>query len=780
MLFRVFKTQIEHLMRCYLLACFLLCSFSLWSQTSKLPIGGWTNHFPYNQIKDIAQSDTYLYLATPFSILVLDKEDGSTFKLDKINALSETGIQRIAFNKESGILLVVYTNNKIDLLKQEGLRTLSDLQNFQGISGNKEIMEILMDGPDKAWLVANFGLILLRLDKEEFAATTFTGETAYDLALFRDSLYLATESGLYRIAKDHPFFEDFNQWTRLGEESGFPAYYSARALATFNDRLYLASKQLIYSYDGQTANSIYDPYPLETAFLSAGPTRLMAGFDKPNDIAGGKVVYFFADELPVDAPDCLHRPRAAEEDEKGNIWFADIWNDIYVHYANQENCSVFYVNSPYTHYVYSITLSGNEVWVATGGVNPNWTHMNRPTGLLHLKDGSWKVYNQYFRSDMDEKANDFLQVLPHPSLEKVYAASYYNGLYEFDGSTFKLYKADNSLLQTHPNDPSHTRVVGLAFDESENLWISNHSSPSPICLIQNNSSWRCLTPPCAETSLAHLLIDQNGYKWFTVTSSSAGLMVFDEGNLDDPEDDRCRIISTGNSLLPDNTVNCIAMDLDGEIWVGTPKGPIAFSCGSDPFDQELCQGNKRIGELDDFGAYLLETENILSIAIDGANRKWFGTENGAFLLSPDGKEQLAHLTAENSFLPDNTVLDIAIQPETGEIWFGTNAGLTVLRGEATQGEAVHQTQAHVFPNPVRPDYDGPIAINGLARNANFKITDSYGRLVYEGTALGGQAIWNGRDYTGRRATTGVYLVFSTSDLIFGKPDTLVAKIVFIQ
>ncbi len=767
-------------MRLYLPAFILLCLSTLQAQTSKLPIGGWTNHFSYKQVKDLAQSDSYMYLATPLSILVVDKEDRSSFKLDEITALSETGIQRIAFNKESKTLLVAYTNNKIDLLKEEGLRTLSDLQNFQGISGNKEITEIVMDGPDKAWLATNFGLILLRLDKEEFASTTFTGEKTYDVAVFKDSIYLAAEDGLYRIAQDHPFIEDFSQWTYLGTESGFPSDYSVRALATFNGHLYLATDQIIYSYDGQSPTPIYDASPLKPTFLTAGPTRLMAGFDKPNDIAGGKVVYFFDDDTYTDAPDCLHRPRAAEEDEKGNVWFADLWSEIYIHDAGQNSCSTYYTNSPYTSYVYSITLSGNEVWVATGGVNPNWTHTLRPTGILHMKNGVWQAYNQYSRPDLDEKANDFLQVLPHPSQEKVYAASYYNGLYEFDGSSFKLYNSNNSPLQTHPDDTFHTRVIGLAFDESENLWISNHSSPTPICVLQADGNWQCFTPPCGETSLAHLLIDQNGYKWFTITTGTGGLMVFDEGDWDKPEDDRCRIISTSNSLLPDNVVNCIAMDLDGEIWLGTTKGPIAFSCGSDPFDEELCQGNKRIGELDDFGAYLLETENILSIAIDGANRKWFGTENGAFLLSPDGKEQLAHLTAENSFLPDNTVLDIAIQPETGEIWFGTNAGLTVLRGEATVGDAINKPLAQVFPNPVRPDYDGPIAINGLARDANVKITDAYGRLVYEGTALGGQAIWDGRDYTGRRAATGVYLVYSTSDLIFGKPNTLVAKIVFVR
>ncbi len=767
-----------------ILPALLLCFSSsfLPAQTSLLPIGGWKNHFSYRQVKDVTQSDTYIYLATSWAIWVINKEDGSSFKLDEINALTETGIQRIKYNRDGKTLLIVYDSNKIDLLQEEAITSLFDLQNFQGISGTKEVLSVTMVGANHAYLSTNFGLSLLRLDKREFAFTTFTNETVFDAAVFQDTLYLAAEDGLYRIPQNHPFVEDFSQWERLGTAYGLPADYTARALAVFDNALFVGTDRKIFRYHSPNMTSVYTTTSsYQLTFLSEGPTRLMAGFDLTGEIEGGRVIYILPDNSSTPAPDCLHRPRAAEEDENGNVWFADIWSDVYVHYAGDESCATLYSNSPYTHYVYSITLSGNEVWVATGGVKSNWNVLKRPTGLLQLKNGVWLTHNQYTRPDLDAKAYDFLQVIPHPTQEnKIYAASYYNGLYEYDGETFFLYDKDNSLLQTHPADTFHTRVVGLAFDESQNLWISNNFSPTPICVIKSDGAWQCFSTSCNNNSLGHLAIDQNGYKWFTLTDAGAGLLIFDEGLLEDPEDDRCRVISSANSLLPDNTVNCIAVDLEGEVWVGTSKGPIAFSCGSNPFDESLCQGNKRIGELDDFGAYLLETENILSIAIDGANRKWFGTENGAFLLSPDGKEQLAHLTAENSPLPDNTVLDIAIHPETGEIWFGTNAGLTVLRGEATRGEQINQARANVFPNPVRPDYHGPIAINGLARDANFKITDIHGRLVYEGTALGGQAIWDGRDYTGRRATTGVYLVFSTSDLIFGKPDTLIAKIVFIE
>ncbi len=762
-----------------LLTLCLLFSPSVQAQVSTLPIGGWRSHFSYHQVIDVAQSDYYVYLATPWALLVVDKSDGSKFKMDKINALSETGIQQVAYNREGKTLMIAYTNNKIDLFHDGQLSTLFDLQNFNAISGDKEVKEILMEGADKAYLATNFGISLLNLEKREFSFTTFTDQIVFDVAIYQGMIYAAMEDGLYRIAPDHPFIEDFGQWERLGQQNGLPADYSGMALAVFNDKLYLGTENKIFRFDGETAEQIYQSGNLDLVFLTEGPTRLMAGFDEPGSITGGKVLYFQPDDSFTPAPDCLHRPRAAEEDEQGNVWFADLWGSIYVHYAGEESCSTIEYNSPATHYVYAISLSANEVWVATGGVKSNWNVLLRETGLLQFKNGVWLEHNRYTRPDL-AGSYDFLQVVQQPEKGLIYAASYYNGLYKYDGESFFLYDKDNSPLQTHPADTFHTRVAGLAFDESQNLWISNNYSPTPICVLKADGEWQCFNPSCGNQSVSHIAIDQNGYKWFALTDAGAGLLVFDQGDFDNPEDDRCRIISSGNSLLPDNNVNCIAVDLDGEVWVGTAKGPIAFACGNDPFDASICQGNKRIGELDDFGAYLLETENVLSIAVDGANRKWFGTENGAFLLSPDGKEQIAHLTTDNSLLPDNTVLDIAIDPKTGEIWFGTGAGIVVMRGEATEGGQVNELVANVFPNPVRPEYNGPIAISGLARDANFKITDLNGRLIYEGTALGGQAIWDGRDYNGRRASTGVYLVFSTSDLIFGKPDTLVARIVFVQ
>jgi hypothetical protein len=231
-------------------------------------------------------------------------------------------------------------------------------------------------------------------------------------------------------------------------------------------------------------------------------------------------------------------------------------------------------------------------------------------------------------------------------------------------------------------------------------------------------------------------------------------------------------------------VRCVAADLDGDVWVGTEQGIVIFECGGSAFDPAICQGTLRPVEQDGFLGFLLETEDVTTIAVDGANRKWVGTQNGVFLLSPDGREELARFTTGNSPLLDNAVIDIAVNPLNGEVWIGTQRGIISYQADAVEEGATHAAEIEVYPNPVRPEYEGPITIRGLPRDAEVKITDVNGRLVFETIAQGGQAIWDGRDYTGRKVASGVYLIFSSSNSSFagfdGRSDAASGKIVFIH
>jgi hypothetical protein len=158
---------------------------------------------------------------------------------------------------------------------------------------------------------------------------------------------------------------------------------------------------------------------------------------------------------------------------------------------------------------------------------------------------------------------------------------------------------------------------------------------------------------------------------------------------------------------------------------------------------------------------VLGTEIIQDIKIDGANRKWIATTHGVWLLSADGLTELEHFNVENSPLLSDNVYCIGIQGTSGEVFFGTEKGICSYRGTATEGTDKNEN-VKVFPNPVRTDYTGMIAVRGLVENAHVRFTDVAGNLVYSTKANGGQAVWDGRDVNGNKVGSGVYLVFATN------------------
>ena len=154
--------------------------------------------------------------------------------------------------------------------------------------------------------------------------------------------------------------------------------------------------------------------------------------------------------------------------------------------------------------------------------------------------------------------------------------------------------------------------------------------------------------------------------------------------------------------------------------------------------------------------YLLGTEQINAIVVDGANRKWIGTQtSGIYLMSSDGLTTLAHFTTDNSTLLSNTILSIAIDPTTGEVFVGTGSGIASYRSDASDPKE-DLTNAYAFPNPVRPNYAGVITITGLMENTTVNIIDAGGNLVCKTKSNGGIAVWDGCNFRGDRVGSGVY------------------------
>jgi ligand-binding sensor domain-containing protein len=244
------------------------------------------------------------------------------------------------------------------------------------------------------------------------------------------------------------------------------------------------------------------------------------------------------------------------------------------------------------------------------------------------------------------------------------------------------------------------------------------------------------------------------------------------GTIDNNDDDiscyRYEFVNQdGVSYVPQG-VQTIAEDHDGKIWMGTNTGLFVIDNPDDWFNDDFRVTQVKVPRNDgtNLADYLLYGLPVVSIAVDGVNRKWIGTEgNGVFLVSADGTEILHQFTTDNSPLPSNTINSIAIHPRTGEVMLGTQAGLISYQGDATNPEgSLEEGNITISPNPVRPEHTTGVNITGLTLDADVMIVTSGGQLVAAGTSLGGAWHWDLRTFGGRHAAAGVYyVVITTSD-----------------
>ncbi len=757
-----------------------------------LAIGQWRTMLPLRNGQYVTQSATKIYYSTGQAILTLDKTENALDLITKVEGLSNSGIELIRYNAGSKTLVVVYDNSVIDLVRDNGkVLTLNQIANFSNIVGKKTIYDLFFEDNNNVLISANFGLSKLNLERGEFVFSTFSNAEVFSTAVFQGYIYAATEAGMYRIQVTNPNPENFGNWEFLGSSKGFPRSYAAHRLGVFNNQLYFDINHEVFKLVNNSPVSVLRRDGRQLQYLTSEGKNLLMGFRCPTGACfRGEMVYLDANGKQTDVPnDCFSLPNYAIEDEKGRIWFGDVESFRRLNSLSDRNCSTLVFNSPYSEKVREIAIYNNQIWTAAGGVDQRFSYTFTSDGFASYIDGQWTIYNLFNQpvmrgvdpKDGDDDVRDVITIAVNPSNGKVYAGSFLEGLVEKDGDKFTLYNDKNSSLNNTIGDAQRTRVSGLAFDKNNNLWVANHLADRPISVLKTDGKWQSFKPSCFETALHQIAIDRNGYKWFASSSNANGLIVFDEGKLDNPNDDRCRIFNQSNSKLTTNRVNCVQADIDGDVWVGTTEGIIIFEC-SNPFENS-CIGSARAVSENGFLGLLLKTEDIQTIAVDGANRKWVGTKNGVFLLSANGEQQLASFNQKNSPLLSNIITDITVNPSNGEVFIGTQSGINVYQGDATVGDRYNAAAIEVYPNPVRPGYTGSIAMRGLARDAIVKITDVSGQLVFETKALGGQAIWDGRDYQGRKVHSGVYLVLAASnprDAGFGKPSTAIGKIVFID
>ncbi len=746
-----------------------------------LALGQWRSLLPNTTGKYVTQTPEEVWFASDMSIVIFDKEENSTDFFDKTDGLSDVNVNVLKYNPTYDLIIAVYANSNIDLIRPNtrSVFNLNDIKRNLNLQGDKSVYDIYFH-EDAAFLSTGFGIVKLNLDRMEFEFTTFTNQKINSFTSFNNHFYVSGEDGIYSAPIEGTNLLDFSNWKRLDDSDGLPGNYINNVVYNYNDKFYLDINDTLYQYQNNSLDYILSVPDFGVSFLQSGNDKLIINMRWFPDL---RQRYFALEDngnltQPVYEFFLSGVGTSVVEDENNIWWFGDIERGFKNFNFNTGAENVYTFNSPYDVSNFELEYENDALWISTGTITEGWNYGNNSAGFSSYENGQWTVFNQFNNNQLPD-----LQEVVDIEIDRgngtVYIASFIRGLYIYDGENFQNFNNDNSpLTSVQGDDAQNCRVAGVVLDEDGNLWMTNHATDNPLVVRQADTNWKSF-PMGSNNNIAKIMIDQSGNKW--MTTSTDGLVVFNEGDdIDSSGDDEKRFITSNNSEITVKQVFHIEEDLDGDIWVGTGDGVIIFECGSNPFDPGCIGVRRKVERADGNLAYLLESENVRTIAVDGANRKWCGTTNGVYLLSEDGLEQLAHFTIDNSPLFGNKINDISINHKTGEVFIGTDAGVISYQGDATKGGRTHNAEVFAFPNPVRSDYEGPIAIRGLPQDADVKITDINGTLVFETRANGGQAIWDGRDYNGREANSGVYLVFSANSGNPDNPDGFVTKILKLK
>ena len=765
----------------------LAIPFSLCSQ-SNLKIGDWQSYLPYKDGRKVTQSNEKIYYATDESILILDKDDNSIEVLSKVNGLSDTGVQNILYDQVNEQLIIAYSSSIIDVVKGSEVIRVTDIVDKTSILGDKQIYDMYIQNGEFLYLATGFGLVQYNLVTLEFGFTLDISSQVSAVSGDGSTLVMVTDESAYVLdltMTNAPAF--FDEWKR--QTDGLDETEVVVDVWKNEDKTYIVTEKKIYQAinNDDSYEVIYEnPFEaLSIIFLNPTPKGWMIGFKNPIDTLGSsKLVLFDKDDNQMDLVEnsCLGRITDAILTEEGQLYLGDEWKRI--HFLNADgSCSEVSYNSPFNAEVTDISLSSDAVYFAPGGVTENLGDQFTGSGFYQLKNGEWTNFNS--TSSDFIKNNELFhvhKVAVSPFDSKVYFASFWSGILQFDSDTeaMTLWNKENSTLQGQIGDANgRVRISGLAFDSQNNLWVSNYSAEEPISVRWADGTWQSFPLiGASDDKVEDITVDNNDYVWVTIFGTSGGVYVLD------PATGNRRFISQGNaSEINSNFVNAVAVDRSGAVWVGTGQGAVVFECGTAVLDASVCPGNRPIVNVNGIDAYLLESEDVLCIAVDGADRKWFGTRNGIFVQSPNGSTMIAQYDIDNSPLFDNIIREMAFDEESGVMYIATSKGIQSLKTETTGSNVRHNDEVYAYPNPVRPEYEGPIAIRGLAQDAEVRITDMDGKLVFKTDALGGQAIWDGFNLEGNEVAGGVYLVFSSSSsdpFGRGEVDAYVTKILVVK
>ena len=755
-----------------LLSCCVLVSFAGFTQSNNTEIGQWRDHLSYYFTHGVCKVENKVLVAGQSALFYYNTDTKQTEKFTKVNGLSDAGIGAVNYDSITKSIVITYENSNIDIVQNNTVYNIADIKD-RAIEGSKAINSIYFAN-NMAYLSCGFGVVVLDLQRHEIYDTWYLGENSSAInvnCIYIDdtAIYAGTVNGLLYADKNSKTLAASQTWKdkNISYDANreikqiLPYRYNSLLLNVAINNSNLSN---LIQYDGFTKDTIWSE-----AYIIA-----IKNYDGRIGVIGDKSIsiydtmmtqqsHFSDSWRPIPGTNLNLRDFCI--DENNSLWLSH-YNNGLIHIPNytEENVysrEIIYPMGPMSNDIFSLTYDNDgRLYVAPGG--KDITNANK------YLDGDVYTYNGEYWGNIDygnhqDRVLDVLDVCVDPKDKShVMAASWWNGILDIKNDIMvEIFDSTNTDNRLQSHDYSY-RVAAVKFDKSGNMFAAVSLVPYGFVYRTFNNEWGSFYTysHIGSDELKGMTLDYfNSYK-LIFTATNKILLINNQGEM--------KLIDPNNgSLLQTSAINCITQDNDGEMWIGTEKGIKviyslygAFDLGASNYD---VQCNNIVYSENGIAQYLLSFENINCIMVDGANRKWVGTErSGIYVLSPNGDKELYHFTLENSPLFSNKIICMAQNPITGEVFIGTDRGMISYRAETLKPET-EDVELTVFPNPVREDYNGLIAIKGFVEESDVKITDANGRMVAHLKSLGGQAVWDGRNFEGNKVGSGVYFVFSSAN-----------------
>ncbi len=735
-------------------------------------ISEWKAYTSFRSVLAIAEDkDGRLWTVTDGGVAIY--EDISLVKsLTTIDGLSRLDGTTIAYDEERDRIFVGYVTGRIDVIDAVSfeVRTLTDIERNVSFSA-KAITKILVI--QNSLLVAtNFGIVDFDI-QTLFVRDNYTrlGSFAeaipiYDLFVSDNQLYAGTEEGIAFSTVNGNY--STGEWSNFDQSNGYVSEATV-ALGRFEDTLYASTRNANYLFDGAnwntntrfTNNLILD-YEIQNQSFIALALKNIYIKSSDADFEVRFLSSYFSTSLA----------RLLNSDSK--FVFGTLNNGLGIVSSSNLRISNSIPEGPFQNFFDGLNFDGNILIAASTQKSSPDGNINKGKGYYIFENNRWQNFNEFTNSIIDDA--DFRQTLRSTITEDYYYfGAWGRGVARHTKETGEvvIFDETNSILRGWPQDnPNFPVISGLETDSFGDVWAISRFGGTPLYRqTPGDTNWQAFDEDDAISPsdlYEGLFIDSFDQKWIPLQNQQAsgrGLLVLRTNNpSDDTDDDGVKLeFGSGNGNLPNNKVQAIAEDLNGEVWIGTERGIARFI-----FPELIIDGGAQERDAqwlinEDTSAvsrFLLRDVNASAIAVNAANEKWIGSANqGIWVLNPEGSRIIKRFTKENSPLFSDNIKSIKVNDLTGEVFIATDLGLIGYQDVPKQ--AVREMdKLKVFPNPFNYSKNSEILIEGLSNKANIKILGVDGTVVNTFETNGGRASWNGKDFNGRELGTGIYYVIA--------------------